>query len=55
MANKFYERLKRRNPEKRTHTLVQTLVKPAVKYVEEEIQTFKPDVIFVRTPMQEPL
>lgn len=46
MANKFYERLKRRNPEKRTHTLVQTLVKPAVKYVEEEIQTFKPDVIF---------
>lgn len=46
LANRFYEGLKKRNPEKREHTLVQALVKPAVKNVEAKIEEYQPDVIF---------
>ena len=46
LANGFYEKLKKRNPEKREHTFMQTMIKPAMKNVEAEIESFQPDVIF---------
>lgn len=46
LANGVYEKLKRRNPEKREHTIMQTMIKPARKNVEAEIEAYQPDVIF---------
>lgn len=46
LANKFYEGLKKRKPERRKNTLVHSLIRPAKKKVEQLIEEYQPDVVF---------
>ncbi len=46
LANHQFERLKRRNINKKANTLRRTFITPARKYVEEVMNTFAPDAVF---------